>query len=213
MPAAHHNASAGRRVRIAPRPEAGGMLMFITDVNRSASMSRRPEFTETFYWDLNDQTRRVLEALHGALQEEPPTMVRPASIRRYPLLQSTGALAAIRMTARRGRQDKSCRPHPLSQGSIRADGRKSIPPICSNEEQPRIRNIRGLLPAGRDHPRDEAGCRSKRASAAGEEELSTVHSGLAKRDPESIEPQTRGEMDSGSRYAAPDEKTSSRLCI
>jgi branched-chain amino acid transport system substrate-binding protein len=63
---------------IVGRPEARGLLLFLTDVRRSASRPRKGlNFTETFYWDLNDQTRafskRFSERMkNGAM----PTMVQ-----------------------------------------------------------------------------------------------------------------------------------------
>ena len=57
---------------VAGGQKLAGMLLFITDINAlGLNVAQGLNFTETFYWDMNDQTRAFIKALHGAVQEEP----------------------------------------------------------------------------------------------------------------------------------------------
>src|SRR6266498_5197366 len=54
-----------------------GMLMFITDVHSlGLKVAQGLNFTETFYWDMNDQTRAFTKRFNATYKKSPPTMVQ-----------------------------------------------------------------------------------------------------------------------------------------
>ena len=54
-----------------------GMLMFITDVHAlGLKVAQGLNFTETFYWDVNDQTRAFTKRFNEKYKKSPPTMVQ-----------------------------------------------------------------------------------------------------------------------------------------
>ena len=53
------------------------MLLFITDVHSlGLKVAQGLNFTETFYWDLNDQTRAFTKRFNEKFKKQPPTMVQ-----------------------------------------------------------------------------------------------------------------------------------------
>ena len=53
-----------------------GLLMFITDVHAlGLNVTQGLNFTETFYWDMNDQTRAFPKRFNERHKKSPPTMV------------------------------------------------------------------------------------------------------------------------------------------
>ena len=54
-----------------------GMLLFITDINAlGLNVAQGLNFTETFYWDMNDQTRAFSKRFMERFKKNPPTMVQ-----------------------------------------------------------------------------------------------------------------------------------------
>jgi branched-chain amino acid transport system substrate-binding protein len=57
---------------VAGGQKLAGMLMFITDVHSlGLKVAQGLNFTETFYWDMNDQTRAFTKRFNEKVQEEP----------------------------------------------------------------------------------------------------------------------------------------------
>ena len=53
-----------------------GLLLFITDINAlGLKVAQGLNFTETFYWDMNDQTRAFTKRFNERYKKSPPTMV------------------------------------------------------------------------------------------------------------------------------------------
>ncbi len=53
-----------------------GLLMFLTDVNAlGLKVAQGLNFTETFYWDMNDETRAFTKRFNERYKKSPPTMV------------------------------------------------------------------------------------------------------------------------------------------
>src|SRR6201999_3751648 len=62
---------------VAGGQKLAGMLMFITDVNAlGLNVAQGLNFTETFYWDMNDQTRAFTKRFNERFKKNPPTMVQ-----------------------------------------------------------------------------------------------------------------------------------------
>src|SRR5579864_2412697 len=60
---------------VAGGQKLAGMLMFITDVNSlGLKVAQGLNFTETFYWDMNDQTRAFTKRDRKSTRLNPPTM-------------------------------------------------------------------------------------------------------------------------------------------
>ena len=77
---------------VAGGQKLAGMLMFITDVHSlGLKVAQGLNFTETFYWDMNDQTRAFTKRFNEKYKKNPPTMSRPASTPADPLLQGAGS--------------------------------------------------------------------------------------------------------------------------
>jgi branched-chain amino acid transport system substrate-binding protein len=67
---------------VAGGQKLAGMLMFITDVNAlGLNVAQGLNFTETFYWDMNDQTRAFSKRFMDRFKKTPRPWCRPASIR------------------------------------------------------------------------------------------------------------------------------------
>src|ERR1700754_2707900 len=62
---------------VAGGQKLAGMLMFITDVNAlGLNVAQGLNFTETFYWDMNDKTRAFTKRFNERFKKQPPTMVQ-----------------------------------------------------------------------------------------------------------------------------------------
>ncbi len=103
-----------------------GLLMFITDVHAlSLNTAQGLVFTETFYWDLNDQTRAFAKRFSAqAPRNNYPTMVQAgvySSVLHY--LKAIEALKSDDGTKVIEQMKKMPTDDPLfGKGSIRADG-------------------------------------------------------------------------------------------
>jgi branched-chain amino acid transport system substrate-binding protein len=118
---------------IAGGQKLAGMLMFITDVNSlGLQVAHGLNFTETFYWDMNDQTRAFSKRFMERFKKKtPPTMVQAGVY--ASLLHYFKALEALGGNPHDGRavvakMKEMPTDDPLfGKGSIRADGRKIHP--------------------------------------------------------------------------------------
>ena len=62
---------------VAGGQKLAGMLMFITDVHSlGLKVAQGLNFTETFYWDMNDKTRAFTKRFNEKHKKGPPTMVQ-----------------------------------------------------------------------------------------------------------------------------------------
>src|ERR1700745_1667202 len=79
---------------VAGGQKLAGMLMFITDINSlGLETAQGLNFTETFYWDMNDQTRTFTRRFNERFKKSPPTMVQAGVY--SSLIHSLKALAAL----------------------------------------------------------------------------------------------------------------------
>ncbi len=107
-----------------------GLLVFITDVHAiGLPTAQGLTFTETFYWDMNDQTRAFSKRFAAADKDIHPTMVHAgvySSLLHY--LKAVEALKSDDGTKVIAKMKEMPTDDPLfGKGSIRADGRKLHP--------------------------------------------------------------------------------------
>jgi branched-chain amino acid transport system substrate-binding protein len=118
-----------------------GMLMFITDVNAlGLNVSQGLNFTETFYWDMNDKTRAFTKRFNEKYKKSPPTMVHAGVY--SSLIHYFKALEALGGNPHDGaavvaKMKEMPTDDPLfGAGSIRADGRKIHPAYLFEVKKP-----------------------------------------------------------------------------
>src|SRR5262245_61897125 len=104
-----------------------GLLVFLSDVHGLGLQTAQGlVFTETFYWDLNDQTRAFAKRLAQANNGKYPTMVQAgvyAGVLHY--LKAVDALKSDDGTKVVAQMKKMPTDDPLfGKGTIRQDGRK-----------------------------------------------------------------------------------------
>jgi branched-chain amino acid transport system substrate-binding protein len=107
-----------------------GLLVFITDIHALGLQTAQGlTFTETFYWDMNDQTRAFTKRFAPADKGIHPTMVHAgvyASVLHY--LKAVEALKSDDGTKVIAKMKEMPTDDPLfGKGIIRADGRKIHP--------------------------------------------------------------------------------------
>ena len=107
-----------------------GLLVFITDIHALGLQTAQGlTFTETFYWDMNDQTRAFSNRFAPQDKGIHPTMVHAgvyASVLHY--LKAVEALKSDDGTKVIAKMKEMPTDDPLfGKGSIRADGRKIHP--------------------------------------------------------------------------------------
>ena len=126
---------------VAGGQKLAGMLMFITDVNAlGLNIAQGPNFTETFYWDMNDQTRAFTKRFMERFKKNPPTMVQAGVY--SSLIHYFRALEALGGNPHDGRavvakMKELPTDDPLfGKGSIRADGRKIHPAYLFEVKKP-----------------------------------------------------------------------------
>src|SRR5262249_43227312 len=106
-----------------------GLLMFLTDVQAlGLNVAQGLNFTETFYWDMNDQSRAFTKRFMERYKKSPPTMVHAgvysSLIHYFKALEALGGNPHDRRAVV-ARMKKMPTDDPLfGKGSIRADGRK-----------------------------------------------------------------------------------------
>jgi branched-chain amino acid transport system substrate-binding protein len=126
---------------VAGGQKLAGMLMFITDVNSlGLNVAQGLNFTETFYWDLNDQTRAFTKRFNERFKKNPPTMVQAGVY--SSLIHYFKALEALGGNPHDGvkvvnRMKELPTDDPLfGKGTIRADGRKIHPAYLFEVKKP-----------------------------------------------------------------------------
>jgi branched-chain amino acid transport system substrate-binding protein len=116
-----------------------GMLVFIQDVHAlGLPTAQGLIYTETFYWDLNDQTRAFAKRFSALDKGIYPSMVHAgvySSIRHY--LKAVEALKSDDGTKVIAKMKEMPTDDPLfGKGSIRADGRKLHPAYLVEVKKP-----------------------------------------------------------------------------
>ncbi|UGY02388.1 ABC transporter substrate-binding protein [Bradyrhizobium quebecense] len=118
-----------------------GMLLFITDINAlGLNVAQGLNFTETFYWDMNDQTRAFTKRFMERFKKNPPTMVQAGVY--SSLIHYFKALEALGGNPHDGRavvakMKEVPTDDPLfGKGSIRVDGRKVHPAYLFEVKKP-----------------------------------------------------------------------------
>jgi ABC-type branched-subunit amino acid transport system substrate-binding protein len=118
-----------------------GMLLFVTDINAlGLETAQGLNFTETFYWDMNDQTRAFSKRFMEKFKKNPPTMVQAGVY--SSLMHYFKALEALGGNPHDGRavvakMKEMPTDDPLfGKGSIRADGRKIHPAYLFEVKKP-----------------------------------------------------------------------------
>jgi branched-chain amino acid transport system substrate-binding protein len=118
-----------------------GMLMFLTDINAlGLETAQGLSFTESFYWDMNDQTRAFSKRFMERFKKNPPTMVQAGVY--SSLIHYFKALEALGGNPHDGRavvakMKELPTDDPLfGKGSIRVDGRKIHPAYLFEVKKP-----------------------------------------------------------------------------
>ena len=127
------------------------LLLFITDVHAlGLKTAQGLNFTETFYWDLNDQTRAFSKHFSERMKNKaPPTMVQAGVY--SGLLHYFKALEALGGNPHDGakvvaKMKEMPTDDPLfGKGTIRPTAARSIRPICSRSRSPRNPRGRGTI--------------------------------------------------------------------
>ena len=126
---------------VAGGQKLAGMLMFLTDVQAlGLKVSEGLNFTETFYWDMNDQTRAFSKRFMERFKKNPPTMVQAGVY--ASLIHYFKALEALGGNPHDGRavvakMKELPTDDPLfGKGSIRVDGRKIHPAYLFEVKKP-----------------------------------------------------------------------------
>ena len=146
-----------------------GLLVFLTDVHAlGLDKAQGLIFTETFYWDLNDQTRAWTKRYAAAMGGKYPTMVQAgvySAVLHY--LKAVAALKSDDGTKVIAEMKKTPTDDPLfGKGTIRADGRKLHPAYLVEVKKPAeskgpydYYKIRATIPADQAfRPMDQGDC-------------------------------------------------------
>jgi ABC-type branched-subunit amino acid transport system substrate-binding protein len=126
---------------VAGGQKLAGMLMFLTDVQAlGLKVSEGLNFTETFYWDMNEQTRAFTKRFNEKYKKSPPTMVQAGVY--SSLIHYFKALEALGGNPHDGRavvakmKEMPTDDALFGKGSIRADGRKIHPAYLFEVKKP-----------------------------------------------------------------------------
>jgi branched-chain amino acid transport system substrate-binding protein len=116
-----------------------GMLVFLTDIHAlGLPTAQGLIFTETFYWDMNDQTRAFAKRFAALDKGIHPTMIHAgvySAVTHY--LKSVEALKSDDGTKVVAKMKETPTDDPLfGKGSIRADGRKIHPAYLVEVKKP-----------------------------------------------------------------------------
>ena len=117
------------------------MLMFLTDVQAlGLKVAEGLNFTETFYWDMNDGTRAFTKRFNEKYKKSPPTMVQAGVY--SSLIHYFKALEALGGNPHDGRavvakmKEMPTDDALFGKGSIRPDGRKIHPAYLFEVKKP-----------------------------------------------------------------------------
>ena len=146
-----------------------GLLVFITDIHGLGLQTAQGLiFTETFYWDMNDQSRAFAKRFSAANKGIHPTMVHAgvySAVLHY--LKAVDAIKGDDGTKVIAQMKATPTDDPLfGKGSIRADGRKIHPAYLVEVKKPAeskgpwdYHKIRATIPADQAfRPLAEGGC-------------------------------------------------------
>jgi branched-chain amino acid transport system substrate-binding protein len=146
-----------------------GLLVFLSDVHSIGLQTAQGLIlTESFYWDLNDQTRAWSKRFAERHDGKYPTMVQAgvyASVLHY--LKAVEALKSDDGTAVIAKMKELPTDDPLfGKGTIRADGRKIHDMYLFQVKKPEeskgewdLYNLRATIPAAEAfRPLDQGGC-------------------------------------------------------
>ncbi|MCL4764212.1 MAG: ABC transporter substrate-binding protein [Burkholderiales bacterium] len=146
-----------------------GLLVFITDVHAlGLPTAQGLIFTETFYWDMNDQTRAFARRFAASNKGIHPTMIHAgvySSVLHY--LKAVEATKGDDGTKVIAQMKKTPTDDPLfGKGTIRADGRKIHPAYLVEVKKPSeskapwdYHKIRATIPAEQAfRPLADGGC-------------------------------------------------------
>jgi branched-chain amino acid transport system substrate-binding protein len=134
-----------------------GLLVFLTDVQAlGLPTAQGLIFTETFYWDLNDQTRAFAKRFAAAQRNNYPTMIHAgvySAVLHY--LKAVEAIKSDDGTKVIEQMKKMPTDDPLfGKGTIRADGRKIHPAYLVEVKKPEeskgpwdLYKVRATIPA------------------------------------------------------------------
>jgi branched-chain amino acid transport system substrate-binding protein len=146
-----------------------GLLVFLTDIHGlGLDKAQGLIFTETFYWDLNDQTRAFTKRFAAANRGIHPTMIH-AGVYSGTLhyLKAVTALKGDDGTKVIAKMKETPTDDPLfGKGTIRADGRKIHPAYLFEVKKPAeskgpwdYYKIRATIPADQAfRPMDQGDC-------------------------------------------------------
>ena len=126
---------------VAGGQKLAGMLMFITDVNAlGLNVAQGLNFTETFYWDMNDQTRAFTKRFNERFKKSPPTMVQAgvysSLIHYFKALEALGGNPHDGIKVVNKMKELPTDDPLFGKGSIRADGRKIHPAYLFEVKKP-----------------------------------------------------------------------------
>ncbi|MEA2943959.1 MAG: branched-chain amino acid transport system substrate-binding protein, partial [Bradyrhizobium sp.] len=118
-----------------------GMLMFITDVGAlGLNVAQGLNFTETFYWDMNDQTRAFTKRFNERHKKSPPTMVQAgvysSLIHYFKALEALGGNPHDGAKVVAKMKEMPTNDPLFGTGSIRVDGRKIHPAYLFEVKKP-----------------------------------------------------------------------------
>ena len=126
---------------VAGGQKLAGLLMFITDVHAlGLNVTQGLNFTETFYWDMNDQTRAFTKRFNEKYKKSPPTMVHAGVY--SSVLHYLKALEALGGNPHDGakvvaKMKEMPTDDPLfGKGSIQPNGRKIHPAYLFEVKKP-----------------------------------------------------------------------------
>lgn len=146
-----------------------GLLVFLTDVHALGLQTAQGLiFTETFYWDMNDQTRAFAKRFAAANRGIHPTMIHAgvySSVLHYlkavEAIKSDDGTKVIEQMKKMPTEDQL-----FGKGTIRQDGRKLHPAYLVEVKSPAeskgpwdYHKIRATIPADQAfRPMSEGGC-------------------------------------------------------
>ena len=118
-----------------------GLLVFLTDVHGlGLPTAQGLIFTESFYWDMNDQTRAFTKRFNERYKKNPPTMVQAgvysSLIHYFKALEALGGNPHDGAKVVAKMKEMPTDDALFGKGSIRADGRKIHPAYLFEVKKP-----------------------------------------------------------------------------
>jgi branched-chain amino acid transport system substrate-binding protein len=118
-----------------------GMLLFVTDINAMGlETAQGLNFTESFYWDMNDGTRAFTKRFMERHKKSPPTMVQAgvysSLIHYFKALEALGGNPHDGAKVVAKMKEMPTDDALFGKGSVRADGRKIHPAYLFEVKKP-----------------------------------------------------------------------------